>query len=259
MKDNKKNNKKDNIWKRILTSKAVVVTVVIIGLIALFGFVVITMIRCGLETVKPTVTADPNMTPRPTPTASPMPDRDFDLEIAIDFDPDTSQMPLLFPHIANEREEFTAENWVDITPAEVRAAVDCIIIRHRDLGLTFLRYEDAYFNLDDDRNNIGVLDIVLCDLLESGSPQLVYTLSEGYSSDALTTVVLFDFETKERIFADFALMESSLALEENGENSLLVFRATRRSGQTWGGYLLLLGEPLGELTAVDGRIKIALY
>jgi len=248
--------KNRNIWKRILTHKAVVIPVVIIGLLALFGFVVITVVRCGMKTVRD---EPPVYTPGPTPTATPMADRDFDGDVPIEFDPDTEQMPLLIPYVADGTVEFTAEFWADVTPEDVRAEVDCLIIRHRDLGVTYLLYENEYFNLDDDRNATGVLDIVLCDILGSGRPQLIYTVSEGYSSDMLCFVGMFDFETRARTFSDFALRESYLALEVIGENSCEVYRALRLSGETWGGYRLVLGEKLGELMDADGRVGMALH
>ena len=256
--------KKKGNWRLVLSHKAVVIPAVIIALIGLFGFVVFGVVSCANGALKGPQEKVIASTPSPSPTASPIPDRVYDLEGPLNFDPDLEQMPLLLPYYVAEgtgepeadlMADFEAKNWIDTTPEDAPAG--CQIIRHRGVGTSYLIYQGVYYNLDDDRNETGVVDLLFFDVNEDGTPELIYTVSEDFSTDARCRVGMFDFADLTRSFSDFSVMEGYLALQVN-EDGCEVYRTRISQGEFGGGYTLLLGEKLGVLIAVDGRLSIEL-
>lgn len=255
MKKTKFNN---STWKRVLSSKAVVIPTVIIGLVLLYGIVVYIMVNGAKGMMRTANQPDPNNTPAPPtaePTASPEPSKIIGSGLELSFDPDISEMELLQGHGEDEEIEFTREYWTDVTPeglANLQPGTQ--IIRHVPTGITYLLHPSGTYALDEGRNNTGVIDFALFDMNGDESQELLYTVSAGYDADYTCSVGMFDFETMTRHFTDCAVKETDLAIVVT-EFGVEIYRAKRTSvddEENLGGYALTLTEKFGDLVERNG-------
>ncbi|MCL2672708.1 MAG: hypothetical protein FWF10_11865 [Clostridiales bacterium] len=252
--------KPKSAWKRVLSSKAVVIPTVIVCLLLLFvgafylsAGMVMGIFRAGPQNAP--VTAGTPAPPTPEPTATPEPNKV--IGTAIDFDPDISKMPLLQGFVSEDPEEaeflFTREYWLDVSPEGLaEAQPGARVLRHYDTGITYLLHPSGTYPLDEARNTTGVIDLVMFDLNEDGIAELIYTISAGYDPDETCSIGMFDFTTMTRYFTDCAVRDSELAILTT-EFSIELYRARIVAmDEPWGSYTLTLLEKFGDVVERNG-------
>ncbi|MDO4565369.1 MAG: hypothetical protein Q4C04_07135 [Clostridia bacterium] len=226
--------------------------------ILFFGimFLVIYVGKCSVDSNKDQrSTAEPVAEATPTP----LPDRNYDLGTPIDFMPDLSQMNL--GTVDEELEEnYAQEYWLDITPADVRERIDCVIFKHSERRYTYLYYNGQYIRLDEGTDGYGVMDMILCDVDFDDEDDLIFCYSFGAGDEYASKVGWYDFAEGALVLADFSLMGEELVLMSADGVTCELYRAERSSGETEGGYVLHIIEnaALGEVVEQEGRLFLQL-
>ena len=231
--------------KRPLRAVLFVLGAIVLLLVAMGGTILIQQsLRPARATAVPT--AEPTETPEPTP----LPDRSYDSERKPAFVPELDKLGMTDDEIEAYGEEFLApEYWLDITPDDLRAATGADVIRHIGLGYSYLVLDGTYY-----RHGKGVLDVLLTDLNNDGTPDMLYTYHFGVSTDAQTKVGWFDFATLHGQLSPFGMQQDFLALNAEGD-AIVLYRCTRFVDEN-GGFALHFTDRLGELVEQSDRLYL---
>lgn len=203
---------------------------------------------------KPVVTTEaPTETPEPTP----LPDRSYDSRKKPSFMPELDKLGLSDDELASYGEEyFMPENWLDITPDDLKNAVGCTVIRHIGLGYSYIVQEGAYYRLGEGDDGKGVLDVLLSDLNDDGEPDVLYTYHFGTGYDAQTKIGWFDFATLSGKLSPFGMQRDFLALNAE-DGAYCVYRCTRFVDEE-GGFALHFTDRIGEVVEQSGELYLML-
>ncbi|MBR0082245.1 MAG: hypothetical protein IJP98_05865 [Clostridia bacterium] len=240
--------KKKGTGKKALWGVLLAIGAIVLLLAAMGGTI---LIQQSLRPARPTAapTAEPTATPEPTP----MPDRRYDAEQPLSFTPALEQLGLSADEIETYGEEnFGAEYWIDLTPADFRGSV----IRHIGLGYSYAVYDGAYYRLGEGDDGKGLVDVLVCDLNDDGEQDLLYSYHFGYGGDAEAKIGWLDPQTGDGCLSQFGLLGGYLALsEENG--AYYVWRCTRVVDET-GSFALHFQARIGEVIEHDGKLYLLL-
>ncbi len=204
---------------------------------------------------KPAVQDAP--TAEPTASAPAVVDRNYDAGTPITFEPPLDALGIPDALIEDNQDSFTAAYFVDVTPADIRAA-GATLIRHTLFDFVFLCYDGAYYYLGESWDGHGLMDAALCDLDFDDQYEILYTYATGTGSEYTAKVGWFDLTARTNTVAPVSGTERNFAIVADGLYSMRLYNAKRTDGATEGGYVLTLGDPIGELVEQEGSLKLLL-
>lgn len=244
--------KKKRFWQR----GWFIVLCCVLGFFLLFGLTFALTLNARRQT-EAQRTAPPTSTPTAIPSPTPVPERNYDKGETLSFDPDTSALGMEASVLEDFADELGAAYWVDVTPDSLKAVSDAIVIRHTLIECSYLVQDGAYYRLGEGLGGYGVMDMLVCDLNFDGTNEILYTYSFGNQSEYTSKVGWFDLAAHTDVHSDFSLPQGNLALA-NEDGACILYRCTRGDGATEGGYVLYLGDRLGELVEDDSALFLLL-
>ena len=196
-------------------------------------------------------------TAEPAETEAPAVDRNYDAGTPITFEPELSMLGIPDALTEDNADAFTSAHFVDVTPADIRA-VGATLIRHTELDFVFLYYDGAYYYLGESWDGHGLTDAALCDLNFDDGYEILYTFSTGTGSEYTAKVGWFDLSSRQNVIAPVSGAERNFAIVADGLYSMRLYTAKRNAGQTDGGYVLTLLDPVGQVIEQGGALNLLL-
>ena len=229
------------------------ITLGIVCALLLLITVILTMLLIKKNSTAQADAQKPTAAPTAAPTATPVADRNYDGGVPIGFTPDLSLMGIPDALTEDNAEAFAADRWTDVTTGDIRA-VGGMLIRHTELDFVFLVYDGAYYYLGESWDGHGLIDAALCDLNYDEGYEIVYTYATGTGSEYQGKVGWFDLATRQNNIAAFSVKQGNMAIVKGEGDTVLLYTAKRTAGKSDGGYILTLGEPIGELLEQEGSL-----